>query len=175
MAIINPLEQVKASPRVKLAARLYATGAAKTKKEASQMAGIHENYLTMLTQPSGGSVKVKAFMSDIERRLDEGTINMSQVIQTLGRKAVMKLGHLMESDKEEIQFRAAQDLADRSPETQKTTRHEVTALSLSGDDAKEIARAMVESAQYREEYSGVISGDLIEVEDLKEQQEQRDG
>ena len=58
----------------------------------------------------------------------------------LGRKAVQKLAHLMEwSGQEAIQLRAAIDLADRSPETQKVQKHQVESFSLSGKDAKEIA------------------------------------
>ena len=159
---------IKPSPRVKLATRLYTTGVCRTKKEASEAAGLHPNYLTMLTGPNG-SEPVKSLMNEIDEKIADETIKTSAIIQSLGRKALGKMSDLMQDASETVQFRAAQDLLDRSPETSKTQRVEAVSFSIGGEDAAMLAKAMMESAKADEEndYSGVIQDGLVEV-DLSE-------
>lgn len=89
---------------------------------------------------------------------------MSKVLSLLGREAVGKLRGLMDSNSEMIQLKAAQDLADRSPETSKTIKHEVASITISGQDAKEMAEALVESARSREKFSHLAAEDFVQVE-----------
>lgn len=156
------------SPRVRMAARLYATGAAKTKKEASSLAGIHPNYLTMLTQPNGGTEAVKRLISDTDRMIEDESIDESVIIRKLGRKAIAHIARLMDtSTNEHVSLKAAVDLADRSPVTAKTQKHEFTGLTLSGADVKELAAAMVESGRASPIQAEVMRSGLIEVDDVK--------
>lgn len=91
---------------------------------------------------------------------------MSKVLELLGREAIGRIrGHMNNEDNPaSVQLKAAQDLADRSPETSKTIKHEVASISLSGQDAKEMAAALVESARSRERFSHVAEGDFVQVE-----------
>lgn len=162
-------KNIKPSPRVKLATRLYTTGVCKTKKEASRAAGLHPNYLTMLTGPNG-SDPVKNLMNEIDEKLADDTIATSVLIQELGRKALGRMSHLMSGAAEGVQFRAAQDLLDRSPETSKTQRIETIAFSLDGQDATVLAKAMLESAGAERDYDIVAEEGLVEV-DLSEHSE----
>ena len=160
---------IKPSPRVKLATRLYTTGICKTKKEASEAAGLHPSYLTMLTGPNG-SEPVKSLMNEIDQKIEDKTIETSALIQVLGRKALGKMSQLMEGGSEGVQFRSAQDLLDRSPETSKTQRIETVAFSLDGEDAASLAKAMLESAKSDRDYDHVAEHGLMEV-DLSEHTE----
>lgn len=155
----------QSSPRVRMAARLWASGAVRTKREAARVMGVNEGYLSLITSPTVGSEQVNRIVGDTQAMIENETIDISRVLQVLGRKAIGKLAHLMESgSKEDIQLRAAQDLADRNSETQKVQRHIVDQFTLSGEDAREIAKAMVESARLSQDYKHVATDGLVEVE-----------
>lgn len=162
----NPLANVKATPRTAMAARLYATGAVATKQEASVLAGLHPHYLTMLTRPGGGSEQVKRIVSDISRMIDDTAIDESVIIRKLGREALGRIAELMASPNDHVSFKAAQDLADRSPHTAKTQRFEVDAFTLSGQDAKALAAALIESATPSDLRNKVAVDGLVEIADL---------
>ena len=156
------LAAVKVSPRVRQAALLYGSGALPTKRAASEAAGLHPNYLTMLT--NAGNEEVGRIISETQRMIENEAVSMSTVLQTLGRKAVGRIAQLMEfSASEKIQLEAAKDLADRTPNTAKTQMHQVTSLTIAGEDAKELARALVSSAHARSQYSDEVRGDFIRV------------
>lgn len=157
------LTNVKPSARVKLAVRLYQTGACRTKKEASIAAGLHPNYLTMLTRQGGGSEPVKRLMNDVDDMIADQTVQTSAIIELLGRRAVGKLANLMESANEGVVFKAAQDLADRSPATSKTQKVQLDSFSISGQDVKDLAAAMVESARSQQRYMHIANEGLDEV------------
>lgn len=159
----GPFDLDTISPRVRLAARLYATGAAKTKKEASEMAGLHPNYLTLLTG-ANGSEKVKSLINDVDAMIEDESIATSKIIQRLGRKALGRLANLMDSENEHVALKAAVDLADRAPETSKTQKIQVESLTLDGTDVRALTQAMLESAREREKYSHVAVEGLVEVE-----------
>jgi hypothetical protein len=163
----NPLANVKPSPRVRMAARLYATGACKTKKEASALAGLHPNYLTMLTGQAIGSEPVKRLVNDLTEMLDDETVATSVIIHKLGRQAIKRISQLMYSDSEHISLKAAQDLADRAPDTSKTQKVSIDSFTLSGQDAKELAAALVESATRSAQFDQITTEGLIEVKDIE--------
>jgi hypothetical protein len=145
-----------------MACRLYGSGAVKTKREASIMAGLHPNTLTVTT---GRSEQANRLISDLSARIEDETVQTSVILQHLGRKALSKIAALMEhADSEHLQFKAAQDLADRAPETQKVQRVAMESLTLSGKDVQALADAMVESAREREQYASARDG-LVEISD----------
>jgi len=167
----NPLRagafrDIKASPRVKLAARLYATGACKTKCEASTTAGLHPNYLTMLTSDKNGSTEVKRLISDTDAMLENEAIEETVILKKLGRLGLKTLAQLLHSDNQHVRFKAAQDLADRSPMTAKTQKLQVESVTLTGQDVKELAAALTEAHKQSERYEQVITKGLVEVSDL---------
>lgn len=158
------MADIKATPLTKLAARLYATGVCKTKKEASSAAGLHPNYLTVLTSPKNGSDEVLAVMSEIDDLLRDRSLDESKLLQSLQRHAVTKVAQLMQySDSDAIQLKAAIDLADRGPNTSKIQKHQIAAITVSGRDIAALTQAMVESAKIREEYAEMAKGDYVKV------------
>jgi hypothetical protein len=162
---VNPLENVKPSPRVRNAMRLYVTGACRTKREASVAAGLHPNYLTMLTRPGGGSDPVKAMMEEIHEMMSDKTIDMSVVIQRLGRMGIGQIAKLaLLGGNERIQLDAAKSLADRSPETAGIQKIQAEGLTLGSLDAKALAEALVESARLASQYDHIARDGLIEVD-----------
>lgn len=161
MAMPN-LRHRKATPRAKLAARLYATGAAKTKSEAAKMAGLSPSYLYVLSCRSG-SEEVKRIMSDVDEMIQDETIATSVIIRELGRKAIGHIARSMTSDNEHVALKAAIDLADRSPETSKTQKIQVESFSLDGKDVEALTRAMLEAANVSSRFSEAANG-LVEID-----------
>lgn len=154
---------------MRTAIRLYETGAAKTKKEASTLAGLDPSTFTVNTYRVPGQVQPE--QDRVRAMLDEKAVDMSVLLNALGMKAIERIHDLMEgSPDHKIQLRAAIDLADRAPQTSKVQRHQVTALTLDGKDAAAIAEALVAAARVREEYSISATGDFVRAaqpEDIK--------
>jgi len=152
-------------PRVRTALRLVLSGATRTQGEAARIAGLHQAYLSGVKR----SPIVQAYIRKLEAQMDAQTINMSAAMQELGRKGLLKIAEFMESEqvKDELRLRAAMDLADRSPETSKTSK-----LSIEGDltirqgDANRLIEALVEATQADERYAREVSqGDYVKVDD----------
>jgi hypothetical protein len=160
----SPALRVKSlRPRVKTALRLYVSGAM-TQKDAARTAGIHPQYLVMLKR----NPLVRQYINDLERQIDAGTVNMSAAIAELGRRGLAKIARLMDgAESEMIQFKAAQDLADRSPETAKTNKLSVEGdLTIQHGDAQALMQALVEAAKATQTYAGEVSqGDYVKVDD----------
>lgn len=159
----NHFSTVKPSPRVALAATLYGSGAAKTKTEASKMAGLFPQYLNMLT--AAGNPEVHRIITESQRRVLDNSIDTTQILQELGRKALATIVGVMEaSGNEALKLKAAVDLADRSPETSKIARAAVTTLTLDGEDVQRLAQALVRSASVRSQYQSLAEGDFVKVD-----------
>lgn len=159
----NPYVNTEPSPRVKLALRLYTSGICKTKRESAIAAGLSPQTLYMLTQPGAGSEPVKRLQSDLDHMLNDETVTMSHVLSRVGRRAIGRIAQIMETAKDETALKAAQDLADRSPDTQKTQRIHVDSFSLNGEDAKELAKALLESTNTERQFDHVATDGLVEI------------
>ena len=146
---------------MRLAALLYSTGAARTKREAAQIAGIAPEYFTTM---SNHNDQVRRIVGQTQETMDDEAVATSVLIQRLGRKALMRLSHLMDNARDEVAFRAAQDLADRAPDTSKVQRVQVDQFTLGGEDVRAIAAAMIESSKHDAEYADVALNGLVEVE-----------
>jgi hypothetical protein len=160
------------SPRVRLAARLYATGACATKQEAAEAAGLSPSYFSVITAPGGGEGtgpvakrrQVHTFMDDLDQKLEDKIITTSAALELLARKALTKVGDLMEnSGNQAIQLKAAQDLLDRNPETSKVQKIATAGFTLDAADAKEMAAALVASARIRLQFESDVQGDYVRV------------
>lgn len=143
---------------------LYATGAARNKRDAALIAGITPVHFTNM---SNMNPETKRLINNVQQMVEDESITTSKLLQTLGRKAVGRLAQLMDSPNDTVAFRAAQDLADRSTETQKTQRVQMESLTLSGEDAKALAAAMVESSRAQVAYEHVGRDGLVEVSDME--------
>lgn len=162
--VVSEYRDKPLSPRVKLAARLYATAIAPTKKAACEAAGLEPNALSQLRNEP----KLNSLIARIDRDLESGVVDMQEVIRTLGRQAVRNIGQIMcdDSVKDEVRLTAARDLADRSPETSKTLKLQTeTSLTISDENANLIRSAMLESARARLQYAEAAKGDYITATD----------
>lgn len=157
----NPYAGVEPTPRVRLAALLHESGIAKTKKEASEMAGLHPNTYTVA---SNGSEPVRRMADALRDRILDRNVDSADILSTLGREAIAKIYDKMSSDNENVSLKAAIDLADRSPEVSKVQKHEVSAgITIGNADAKMLADAMLESARLRSQYADVARDGLVEI------------
>jgi hypothetical protein len=153
------------SPRVRAAQRLYASGTVPTKKAAAEAVGLKPGYFYLMTSPQVSNPEIAGLRDHIDQAIEDQTVDMSKILQMLGRKAVGELYRIMRDGGSEIVKRkAAQDLADRSPETSKTIKAAVANIHLSGSDAKELAAAMVTSARAKEKFAEVAEGDFVRVD-----------
>lgn len=155
------------SPRVKMALRLYGSGAAHTQEEAARIAGCNRYWLSQARQLPAG----RALMDEIEQGLQKKTIGLSAVVSALSHQALAKVAQLMDKGSTEaIQLNAATTILDRNPETSKSNRLQVESFTLSGRDAKGLADAMVEAARVHEEFKNEVAGDFVRVDGVQEAQ-----
>lgn len=104
-------------------------------------------------------------IASMEGAITKQAVDLSVLIQKLSEKALARMEQLMEgAGKEEIQFRAAQDLLDRNPETSKTHKIQSMGLSLSGQDVQALVKAMTSSAGMKEEFAEAATGDYVPAE-----------
>lgn len=149
----------KLSPAAKLALRAT-TLAAMSNKAAGEMSGISGEYISQIKQSTPG----REYIRELENKLDEKTLDTTALLEKLGHEAIHRIGGLMRwSEDEAIVLRASQDLADRTPRTQKTHRHHVEAFTLSGKDAQALATAMVEAAELKDKFIGAVNGDYVRI------------
>lgn len=144
-----------------MAARLYASGAVRTKKAAAEAVGIHPAWfgrMTILNPPT------RKLIGEVDSNIQDESIALSKVIAMLSRRAAGRIAQLMDSDNEHIALKASSDILDRNPETSKSIRATVTSFSLSGDDAKEIAASLVEAAKVKEQYKDLAKQDFVKVD-----------
>jgi hypothetical protein len=153
----------KLSPAMKVALKALILGAAKTNVEAGKLSGLHPAYIgSMKNTPLG-----KGYMSAQEDMVDEKLVDTSALMTMLGREALNKMAGLMRfSPNEHIVLRAASDLMDRAPETQKVTRIQAESFTIASEDAKGIAAAMVEAARQRTQFDHLKRGDFVRIADV---------
>jgi hypothetical protein len=153
-------------PRLRNAIRLYESGATRTMADAARVAGISANNFSGVRKYNP---MARAEVDRIRADINTGVVDMSSAIARLGRLGVGKIAELMETAaKEEIQLKAAQDLADSSHETSKT--HKVALegdVTLPASTVNDLARALIEQAARREKFADAASGDYIKVNEAQ--------
>lgn len=153
------------SPRMKLALRLYNTGAARTKGEAAQLAGLAKGSFYVMTSPAAGNEAASNLSNEMDELLQDQAINVTVLMEKLSEKAIRKIGKLMDSaGKEEVQLRAAMELADRGSRTAKIHKQQNMLPTLDDVSAKTLAAALVESASARQRHIAAASGDYVRVD-----------
>lgn len=160
--------KIEPGPRARLAARLYASGAARTKREACEAVGLSYNYLSVLD--SAGNEVVKRIQAETEAMIVDETTDISVLIQRLGRKALKVSETAMDSENEHIALKAATDMLDRNPETSKTIKAAIT-HSMDREDAKILAAALVAGARVKNKFKELAAGDFVQVEVLDGQED----
>lgn len=149
------------SPRVQMGLQVYASGAAKTVKEAAEIVGLTAVHLGNVKNKGGG----QELIDRMQGKIEDAAVNTSALLQTLGVEAVHKLASLMRTaGSENIQLAAAKDLADRSPETSKTQKIQVDSFSINGEDAKHLAEAMVRARQSDSRWAGQVQNGFVKVD-----------
>lgn len=152
----------KISPRVRLAAKYYNSGIAKTLGEAARLAGLHPG--TLYAMNISGNEEFNRISAQAAKNADIATGDISAVLQRLGRNALITIEELRaKSDSESIKLKAAIDLADRSPETSKVQKTASLGITLEGKDIAELTRSLVEAAKVQNEFIGVTTGDYVKV------------
>jgi len=143
-----------------MAARLYASGAVPTKKAACEAVGLSPSYLTVMN----GNPEVNAILNEVDRAISDKAISLSQLIALMARKAASRVNELIGSQNEHIALKASSDILDRTPETSKTFKATITSWSLDSGDARELAKALVESARVKEQHLAIAAGDFVRVD-----------
>lgn len=147
---------------MRTAIRLYETGAVPTMKKASEAAGLHPATFTINRRRVPEQVNRE--MERVRDKLDDKTVSLSAIVEAMGRRALYAIEEIMDQGEEEsVRLRAAIDLADRAPATAKTQKHQVMSLTIDGKDAKDIAEALVKSAEVRASFGTVAEGDYVKV------------
>lgn len=161
-ALKEGLDRQRLSPRVKLALRMYAYGACRTIKEAAELMDLDPSYLGLVTNSKPGIEFMKAADAIIQEKLLQG----HQLMDAVGHRAVEVIASKMEhSANENIQLKAAIDLADRSPTYSKTQKLQMEAISLTGQDVQALAQALVEGKSVKEKFAHLASGDFDRIQD----------
>lgn len=158
--------QGRSIPRIRHAARLYASGAVRTKQEAAEAVGVNPSYFNIVTQPghARSNPQIIELMDEIERSIHDKTVSLSSVIEAVSREAVEEMRDLINnSQNEAIRLKAASDILDRNPETSKTQKHQLSSFSLGSEDAKALAAALVKSAEAQRLYGHVGKGDFVRI------------
>lgn len=153
-------------PRIRHAARLYASGAVRTKQEAAEAVGVNPSYFNVVTQPghARSNPEIIKIMDDIERAIQDKAVSLSSVIESVSREAVAEMRDLINhSQNEAIRLKAASDILDRNPETSKTQKHQLSGFSLGSEDAKALAAALVKSAEAQRLYGSQAMGDYVKI------------
>lgn len=159
-AVYDRFEDRQLSPRIRMALRMYALAAVPTMTAAAEACGVNLAYLSMMANSPAG----KAYMQTVQEILDEKAISTTDLINKLGRRAIEIIGGLAENaGSQSIQLKAAIDLADRSPETSKTTKVQVDSFSLSGKDARLLAESIVQGRSVHERFGTEVLGNVDRV------------
>jgi hypothetical protein len=152
---------VRLSPRVKNAVRLYATGAVKTKKEASHLAGLHPATLGMYMQHN---TELQAMLQQIDTEVEAKVADTAPVLKHLEVVALAVMNNLMRNGgSEAVKLKAAQDILDRGPRMGKVQRTMSVGLTIDGEDAKRLAESLVASRNVTQKYIGEVQGDFEKV------------
>lgn len=108
------------------------------------------------------------FLAQLDREIQEGSVDMTKVIQRLGRKAIVNIAEIAQdlSIKADVRLRANVDLADRSPETAKTHKVKLEEdIRITPDAIEDLRKALLESARAKDEYAEVLTGDYVTVDE----------
>lgn len=151
------------SARVRHAARMVATGIA-NKREAADACGVSPSYFYVASSPKNGKEEVLELMDDVEQAMASRTMDTAKAMEIMGREALVFIrGTMLESDNEAIALKAAIDLADRSPDTSKIQKHQVESVHMSAQDAKDLAKALVEGRRVHLQFADAVAGDYVRV------------
>lgn len=155
------------SPRLKMAYRLYHSATVPTKAAAAKAAGLSPATFYIASRPkidlmNPEGTDIAARMDD---KLDEQVINARALLSKEAIKSIIKLAQLRDTGGSEgIQLKAAQDIADRCPDTSKTQRIESSNFSLEGKDVANLVNALVHSRSARSHITEGLEGDFIKVD-----------
>ena len=152
---------------MKHALRLYASGAAPTKKAAAEAAGLKPVTMYIATSPTLGETHNTRFMQELDSDIQTKAIDVGVLLDKLSVEAVHTIHHIRNNGSSEaLRLKAAMDLADRGSRTGKIQKHQVESFTLTGRDVEALSAAMLESkhvSALHEEVQGnfekVVGGD----------------
>lgn len=147
------------SPRVRNALWLYESSVAKTKGEAADMAGLARGTFYQRTSQANLALVQKHSLAH-QAHIMTQVLDIQQRIKSLSHKAIEKIGDLIDHPDPNLALQAARDMADRNPETAKSSKVEITP-SLDPDDIKALAVGLVEAARLRQAHADLGTSNLI--------------
>lgn len=157
-ALANTRRQFR--PATSAALKMYASGGARTIREAANAYGLAASSLYVAKR----SIEGQMLMEGIQDKVEERAIDATALIAKLSVEMVNKVATLARSaGSENIQLAAAKDLLDRNPETSKTQKVALEGFSIGQDDAKHLAEAMVRAAQVRAGVGDRAKGDFLKI------------
>lgn len=160
LAVKERLDNAQLRPRARMALRMYALGAVPSIAAAAEATGMNNAYLGIIASSKPGM----EYIDKMQEKMDITAITTTDLIQQLGRKAVVQIANHMENaSSESLRLKAAIDLADRSPETSKTQKLQVESFSIDGKDAKAIAEALVQGQQVHRTFQHLAEGNFDKV------------
>jgi hypothetical protein len=110
-----------------------------------------------------GNPEVKNILGEVDRAIADKSISLSKLISMMARRAASRLHELVESNNEQVALKASSEVLDRTPETSKTMKHQVTTWSLDAEDSKALAAALVEGARAKARFAEIAAGDFVRV------------
>lgn len=156
------IDEFRLSPRVKLALRMYEFGAVDTLKEAAELMNLNQGYLSLIHNSKPG----QEFVDSCQKILEEKSLEGVELLDKLGKRAIAIIaGHAENANIPKISLDAAKDLADRSQTYSKVQKHQVESISLTGQDARALAEALVHGRSVHEQYKELASGDINRIDD----------
>jgi len=150
-----------------MAIRLHATGAVPTKGAAAKAVGLSPSAMYVHTSDGAGNLPAAIEYAKIDKALGDRAEDVSVLIESLSVEAIHKFAGLMRfSGKDEVQLRAAIELADRGRKTAKVQKYEVqNDHAITPEAARHIAQALVEAAEAKRRFSAVAQDGFIGVPD----------
>ena len=113
----------------------------------------------------GRNPAVQALLRAVDDDVSESVLSIPKVIAALEVPALAKLKELMEAGSTHgIQLKAAAEILDRGTRASKIQRSVAVGVSIAGEDAKAIAKELVEARRVMQEYRGEVQGDWERVQ-----------
>lgn len=114
---------------------------------------------------SNHNEETKRLVNDLDQRIEDESVEMSGLLRTLGREALVRVRELSKQSEDlNVAVRAAIDLADRSPETAKIQKIQDVTPRIGRDEAKLLASVLVEAARVNQRFKDEVKDGLVRIE-----------
>lgn len=133
--------------------------------EAADAAGLNRSVVYSLNIYD---LQVASLAAQVQKELEDETIDTAKLVKRLGRHGLGVVAEIADNPTAPIAVRlkAAQDLADRSPETSKVVNINARVETpLTEDQIATLRRGMIEAAALRDKFQQAAEGSFVTVSD----------